>query len=324
MSIRIRRSRRPRLIDQHPSRATFLADVLAGLSRSPKRLPWKYLYDADGARLFDRIRRVDDYYLDRVETTILQRHAADMAGQLGRNILLVEYGGGGAEKAELLLRHLDHPAGYMPIGLSCQSLQAAADDLSEAVPRLRIWPICADYTRPLRLPPVSCRRRVLFFPGSIISHFHYDAACDFLRRMRRTVGEGGGLLIGVDLHKSRHAIEASYDDRDGLMARLNINLLMRINRELGATFSPIRFGHLAAYNELARRAEMHLVSREAQIVRVDRRSFPLRERETIMTEFAYKYTPARFERLAEQAGWEIVQAWTDDRNWFSVQYLEIR
>jgi dimethylhistidine N-methyltransferase len=293
-----------------------------------RTLPCKYLYDARGAELFDRICELDAYYPTRTERSILERHAGDMAHFIGPGARIVEFGSGSAIKTELFLDRLDSPVAYIPVDISREQLLATADRLSRRYPTLEVLPVYADYTRPLDLPEPATRpqRTVVFFPGSTIGNFDPADAVRFLGRIRRLVGEGGAALIGADRQKDRAILERAYDDPEGVTAEFNRNLLIRINRELGANFDVDSFEHRAVYDDDVGRIEMHLVSRCDQIVQVpcgdDRRAvFAFREGEFIVTEHSWKYTARGFSDLAAEAGLSTQQVWSDPQELFSLYLL---
>jgi L-histidine N-alpha-methyltransferase len=300
---------------------TFLTDVLEGLSHPHKRLPSKYFYDTAGSRLFDRITELDEYYLTRTEITILHAHAGAMADRCGPRCLLIELGAGSMVKSRLLLDRLDRPAGYVPVDVSGGHLRIAAAELAIDYPELDVRPVVADFTRPFEVPPGSAARRVVYFPGSTIGNFDLPDADSLLRRVARLVGPGGGLLLGVDLQKELRVLERAYDDASGVTAMFNRNLLVRINRELGADFDPAAFRHLAYYNIERSRIEMHLISAAEQRVRVGDRTFAFRTGESILTEKSYKYDLAKLKRRAAECGLHADETWTDEKRFFAVLYL---
>jgi dimethylhistidine N-methyltransferase len=301
----------------------FLRDVVRGLGRRCKSLPCKYFYDARGSRLFDRICDLPEYYPTRCEVEILTRHAGAIADLVGPGCVLVEYGSGSSVKTRLLLDRLREPVAYVPVDISGEHLHTSAGRLARRYPALHIRPVCADFTMPFDLPSqLPAGRRVVYFSGSTIGNFHPDEAVRLLAGMARLAGPAGGLLIAMDLKKDRSILEPAYDDREGVTASFNLNLLTRINRELGADFNLDRFRHRAFYNEDPGRIEMHLVSLEAQTVHVGGRVFSLTQGETICTEYSHKYSLADAQALAEKAGLSVEQVWTDDRGLFSVQWMQ--
>jgi L-histidine Nalpha-methyltransferase len=304
---------------------TFRADVLRGLHAPARELPCKHFYDATGSKLFDRICELQEYYLTRTELEIMRRHAADMAGLLGRNCLLIEYGSGSSVKTRLLLDRLVEPAAYVPVDLSGDYLEQTARSLAADYPQIPVLPLCADFSGPLELPGGKRPgRRVVYFPGSTVGNFTPAEAVALLGQTAQRCGPGGALLLGADLKKDPRVITAAYNDADGVTAAFNLNLLARINRELGADFQLEQFWHHAFYHPVAGRIEMHLVSRRDQEIHVGGEAFFLAEGESIRTEYSYKYSLNDLRELAAAAGFEVRQVWTDDLRYFSVLYLAVR
>jgi dimethylhistidine N-methyltransferase len=308
-----------------PHRDRFLTDVLEGLGAPRKHLPCKYFYDRRGSELFDRICDLPEYYLTRTETSILQARARAIAHAIGEQCMLIEYGSGSSTKTRILLDHLRDPAGYVPIDIAQAHLSAAARGIELEYPSLRVLPVCADYTRPLPLPPPvrQARRRVVFFPGSTLGNFEPDAARAFLHQVRDVCGPGGGLLIGIDLKKDPSLLRAAYNDSAGVTAAFNLNLLQRINRELDGEFDLSQFSHHAFYNPGPGRVEMHLLSLRQQEVQVAGVPVHFDEFENVFTESSYKYTPRQIDRLMAEAGFHLERRWMDERRWFSVNYLRV-
>ena len=304
----------------------FRADVLHGLSAGEKELSCKYFYDEAGSELFEQICQLPEYYPTRIELGILEQHAQAMADRLGCGCLLVEYGSGSSRKTRLLLDHLAAPAGYVPVDIARTQLNSSASALAVRYPTLEIRPLCADFTRQMQLPVVQMpvQRRVVYFPGSTIGNLHPGQAIELLRRTAHLCGRGGGLLLGVDLKKEPQVLTQAYNDASGVTAAFNLNMLLRINRELGAGFRPERFWHHAFYNPAESRIEMHLVSCEDQLVPIGGVSFFFAEGEPIRTEHSYKYNLRDLRSLASSSGFSVNQVWTDDRNYFSVQYWTVR
>jgi L-histidine Nalpha-methyltransferase len=312
--------------DLYPEPEGFLEDVLAGLAQPQKELPPKYFYDARGSALFEAICELPEYYLTRTETAIMRGRSAEMARHLGPGCALIEFGSGSARKTRILIEAAA-PAAYLAIDIARDQLEATAADLARDFPRLAVIAICADYSRPLALPqPVApaSRRRVIYFPGSTIGNLVPTDARAFLRNAGSLAGGGGGLLIGVDLKKDTARLNAAYNDARGVTAEFNLNLLARINRELGAAFDLSAFRHFAFYNEALGRIEMHLVSTKAQVVTIGGGVFRFRADETIHTENSYKYSIAEFQELGSSAGLTPVECWTDPERLFAVHYLSVR
>jgi L-histidine Nalpha-methyltransferase len=304
-------------------RYRFQTDVLSGLRSHPKTLPSKYFYDAAGSQLFEQITTLEEYYLTRTELAIMQRHNREMAKLLGPRCLLIEYGSGSSTKTRLLLDQLSEPAGYVPIDLSDDFLRASARALSEQYPDLAVLPICADFTQPqsLSLPMPEASRRVVYFPGSTIGNLTPKQAVHLLRRTAGLVGLQGGLLVGVDLKKDRQVLEEAYNDRRGITAAFNRNILVRINRELGADFAIDRFAHRAFYNMSEGRIEMHLVSDCRQCVTLGQSSIYFAAGESVCSEYSYKYDLDGLSALTKAAGFRLDRIWTDQQHYFGVAYL---
>jgi dimethylhistidine N-methyltransferase len=311
--------------DQHPDPGSFLDDVVAGLTRPRKELPPKYFYDERGCALFEAICETPEYYLTRAETALMRERAGDMARRLGPGCAVIEFGSGNGRKTRILIEALD-PVAYVAVDIARDQLQATAAKFAGDFPRLDVVAVCADYARPLALPAldaIGARRRVVYFPGSTIGNFTADDAAAFLGGVRGLVGPGGGLLVGVDLKKSPARLNAAYNDAAGVTAAFNLNLLRRINRELGADFDLGAFRHQAFYNETLGRVEMHLLSLKDQRATIRGRAIPFAGGETIHTENSCKYTIAEFQALARASGLEALECWTDAERLFGVHYLVV-
>ncbi|HEY6257973.1 MAG TPA: L-histidine N(alpha)-methyltransferase [Xanthobacteraceae bacterium] len=309
--------------DQITDRDTFFArDVITGLSARPKRLPPKYFYDQAGARLFEAITALPEYYPTRSELAILRQHAPEMAGLLPPKTALIEFGSGSTRKARLMLDAAPAVAAYVPVDISAQWLAEEATRLRRDYPRLAVLPVVADFTQHFRLPAaLAALPRAGFFPGSTIGNFEPHQATAFLHNAARILGDDAILIVGIDLVKDIATLTAAYNDAAGVTAAFNLNLLARINRELGADFDLTAFSHQAFYNRERARIEMHLASRRDQRVEICGRMIAFRECETIHTENSYKYTVESFGALAHRAGWTPVSTWTDANGYFSVQAL---
>ena len=323
MTTLIRPLRKIRGRSPDPHLKQFRADVLDGLRKPAKELPCKYFYDEHGSKLFDAICELDEYYLTRTELAIMREQAAAMAAAIGPRALLIEFGSGSSLKTRLLLDELDRPAAYVPVDISGSHLAASARRLAEQYPGIDIRPVCADFTGPLELPECETpKRRVVYFPGSTIGNFGPADARRLLRHIRGVCGSGGGLLVGIDLKKDVGILEAAYNDRAGVTAEFNLNVLRRINRELGADFRLDAFAHRAFYNAGHGRVEMHLVSRERQTVHVGGVAIPFAAGETIHTECSYKYAVDEFCGLAAAAELKRTRLWTDREELFAVMLFE--
>jgi len=312
--------------DLHPTPADFAAEVLAGLRRRPRYIPPKFFYDARGSQLFDAITGLPEYYLTRAEIEVLRANAAEIAGRVGTGSLLVEPGGGSCAKVRILLEGL-RPCAYVPMDISREHLRAAAEQVAAEFPWLEVHASCADFTRAMSLPataPEPEGPRVAFFPGSSIGNFDPEGAVGFLAAVAELVGPGGFLLIGADRKKDKAILDAAYDDAAGVTAAFNLNLLVRMNRELGADFELSAWRHRAFFNEELGRIEMHLVSEREQTAHVAGEAFDFAAGETIHTENSYKYGDTEFQGLAARAGFSPEALWTDDRGLFAVHLLRVR
>jgi len=313
------------LQDLEPTVDEFLGSVIRGLSAPQKSLPCKFFYDERGSQLFDKICDLPEYYPTRTELRILENHAGDIAALAGPAARIVELGSGAGVKIRLLLHALEKPAAYLPVEISREHMMAANNTIAAHFPDLPILPVCADYTRPFTLPEppgIHYRRTLGFFPGSTIGNFTREEAADFLRVTRKLMGHGALMIIGVDLVKGLDILHAAYDDAAGVTAAFNLNLLRRINRELGGTFDLSAFRHEARWNSNVERIEMHLVSLKAQQVTIGTNRFNFAAGETIHTESSHKYHLDGFRKLAREAGYETVRVWTDARKFFSVHALK--
>jgi len=309
--------------DRRPPSNELLEIAQRGLALKPKRLPSWLFYDERGSALFDEICEQPEYYLTRSEIALMDEHAASIADTLGSDVRLVEYGSGNARKTSMLLQHLHEPVAYVPVEISSEPLRESVERLSAEFPSLPVQPLGADFTKPLRLPipPRAPRRTVLYFPGSTIGNFDNRGAAVLLRKMRNEMGDAGGILIGVDLKKDPAVIEAAYNDKAGVTSAFTLNMLTRLNRDVGSDFDLSAFRHRAHYNPMAGRIETHIVSAKAQQVKLGRTSVGLREDEAIQVEYSCKYSLADFEALAAKAGLAVLRVWTDAQQMFSVQYL---
>jgi L-histidine N-alpha-methyltransferase len=306
-------------------RNQFLRDVVHGLNRARKEISCKYFYDEIGSSLFDEICELDEYYLTRTELSILRADGARMAAAIGEDCELIEFGSGSGLKTRLLLEQLRSPRAYLPVDIAREHLESSARELSGRFPGLRVLPVHADFTEPLLLPETGDprARRVVYFPGSTIGNFSPRAVTSLLCTISWLVGEGGGLLVGFDLDKDESIVWPAYNDRQGKSAAFNLNVLERINRELGGDFDVSAFSHRADYVRSKERMEMYLVSREPQVVRIAGMEFAFDQGEAIHTEYSYKYSLKHFNMLTARAGFSVAGQWTDPREYFAVQYLVV-
>ncbi|MEE4145119.1 MAG: L-histidine N(alpha)-methyltransferase [Halieaceae bacterium] len=307
--------------DQQPDAGESRAELLAGLQLPQKKINPKYFYDARGSELFEQITELQEYYPTRTEIDILKRHAGEIARYCGSDCVLVEPGSGSSEKVRLLLDSV-RPAAYVPVDISADFLYESALKLGSEFPWLTVHAICADFADQWQsrteLPE---GRRVVFYPGSTIGNMEPRDATAFLSSLRQWIGSDGGVLVGVDLHKSEQVLNAAYNDARGVTARFNLNILNSVNKLADADFSGKKFTHRAFYNRHLKRIEMHLVSREVQTVNVNGSAIQFDKGETLHTENSYKYSLQDFEALAGAAGFSLQKSWLDDNKLFSVHYL---
>jgi dimethylhistidine N-methyltransferase len=307
--------------DYHPATEDFESAVLEGLNRWPKQIAPKYFYDRRGSELFDAITELPEYYPTRTEIGILENNGECIADCLGGDCMLVELGSGSSRKIRVLLDAL-RPAAYVPLDISRDHLRNSAQALARDYPQLEVHAACTDYSTDFDIPELPPHLpRAGFFPGSSIGNFEPAEARDLLRRVGRHLGDGGKLLIGVDLKKDNAILHAAYNDARRLTAAFNLNLLERINRELEGDFELGNFRHSAFFNDRAGRIEMHLVSTRDQEVSVAGRSVRFAAGESLHTENSYKYTIGEFRALAADSGFVAERVWTDEQRLFSVHCL---
>lgn len=304
----------------------FAADAVAGLTSSPKRLPPKYFYDKAGSALFERITTLPEYYPTRSEVGILHEHARDIAELIPAGAALIEFGSGSSTKTRIILSAAQAKLkAYVPVDISAEFLREQAVTLRQEYPGIAMLPVAADFSKPFALPPaVAGLPRAGFFPGSTIGNFEPHEAATFLRHAGRILGPGASLIVGVDLVKDQQVLQRAYNDAAGVTAQFNLNLLTRINRELGGRFNPACFEHHAFFNRERSRIEMHLASLKRQRVKLLGESIEFRAGETIHTENSYKYSVESFGALARGAGWTPLAVWTDADNYFSVHALRLQ
>ena len=303
---------------------SFADHVINGLGDSPKWLSAKYFYDAAGSDLFEQITQLPEYYPTRTELSILASNARAMAAYIPLAAALVEFGTGSTKKARILLNAAPQIAAYVPVDISTEFLAQEAAAVRRDFPNIAVLPVAADFTRDFDLPAqIRNRPRVGFFPGSTIGNFEPQDAAEFLRQAGRILGAGATMIVGVDRIKDEAVLNAAYDDAAGVTARFNLNILRRMNRELGGDFDLSSFRHRAFYNVADHRIEMHLESLKAQTVTVAGRAFSFAKGETIHTENSYKYTVDSFRALAADAGWRPVATWTDANDYFAMHALKL-
>lgn len=299
----------------------FLEDVVAGLSLAQKELPPKYFYDARGSALFEEICSLPEYYPTRAEIALTRQHIAEIARFAGEGCELIEYGSGASTKTRILIAAL-LPAVYVPVDISESALRGASAQLAAEFPSLNVRVVVGDFGRPLAIPAFAgSGRKVVYFPGSTIGNLTREESLAFLHMTRGQVGPGGAMLVGVDLKKDPNLLHAAYNDSQGVTARFNLNLLSRINAELGGDFDVGKFVHYAFYNAPMGRIEMHLASLERQTANVGSYRFRFAPGESIHTENSCKYSVEEFQALAAQAGFRGEKVWMDSEGHFSLHGL---
>ena len=310
--------------DLHPAMESFQASVIAGLSAEPKYLSPKFFYDAIGSQWFDAITKLPEYYPTRTEIGLLKEFGTEIADLLGHDNVLIELGSGSSLKIRTLLDVLQ-PAVYMPIDISLEHLYQSAISIACDYPNLQTCAVCADYSEAIELPTMpESYPRVAFFPGSSIGNFSPTEAKLFLQRVAAMIGAGGKLLIGVDLRKDPALLHAAYNDAQAVTAAFNLNLLVRINRELAADFQLDTFRHYAFYNPTLHQIEMHLLSMKKQVVRIAEFTIDFQNGESIHTENSCKYSVEAFQQLAAQSGFDTLKVWQDEQALFSIHCLQVQ
>lgn len=299
-----------------------LEEVKEGLGKSQKQLPSKFFYDERGSELFEQITRLEEYYLTRSEREILEENISDISDCIGSNTMLVELGSGSSNKTRLLLDHLHDLSAYVPVDISEEYLLKVVSQLRKDYPRISIIPAFADYTSYFDLPDLSGAYdyQVVFFPGSTIGNFRPDTVRTFMNNLASLTDENSGMLIGVDLKKDKERLEAAYNDKQGITAKFNKNMLVRLNWELNADFEVDQFSHRAFYNEDEGRMEMHLISEAEQTVTIGGEEFMFEKGESIHTENSYKYSLDEFDELVSD-WYSVEKIWTDIEDNFSLQFL---
>ncbi|MEM8844991.1 MAG: L-histidine N(alpha)-methyltransferase [Pseudomonadota bacterium] len=307
-----------RFYDFHPPENDFKKDVLEGLHSNLRSIPPKYFYDERGSKLFEQITSLEEYYPTRCELEIFETYSQDIARSIGDRCVLIEPGSGNGDKARILLKLLK-PSIFIPIDISKQHLKIAAQNIANEFSGLNVSAVCCDFSLQLKLPnQLPSDKRVIFFPGSSIGNFDPHEAIKYLENLALVAGENGQLLIGVDLKKDKTTLQMAYDDRKGITAKFNLNLIMRMNRELGADFDMDAWRHRALYNDIDGRIEMHLTSQSEQLIKIDDSEFFFDKDEFIHTENSYKYYIEEFQELANQAGFHSQNVWLDQNKLFSV------
>ena len=299
-----------------------LAIIIAGLRKTQKMLSPKYFYDDAGSRLFEEITEQPEYYLTNTELDIMTGNIDEMTEVIGEQASLIEFGSGSSMKTRMLLEHMHAPAVYVPVDISEEHLHESQLSIQADFPEIEVLPVVADFTQPFDLPNprTTPLRNVVYFPGSTIGNFEHEDALGLLGVMHTEAGAGGALLIGVDLQKDPAVVDAAYNDRAGVTAQFNLNILRHLNRAFGSDFNIDAFAHRATYRPDEGRVVVELVSRTRQVVHIGDVEIEFADGESIITEYSHKYTLDGFADMAETAGFKVRHVWTDPQQWFSVQY----
>ena len=300
----------------------FRADVIAGLAEPIPAIPARWLYDRRGSELFDAITRLPSYYPTRTETALLTSIMPEIDALSADNCAVVELGSGSSTKTPLLLRGIE-PKSYVPVDISGDYLRESAARVDEEFPSIEVFPVEADFTKPFTLPPeVADLPKLGFFPGSTIGNFVPRSATDLLRHFRDILGTGARLLIGMDRVKPVERLLAAYDEPEGVTAKFNLNLLDRINRELGADIPVDAFRHQARWNDILSRIEMHLVATRDVAFAIDGQAFAFAKGASIHTENSHKYGARGGRVLLLAGGWTPIAEWTDEAGDFALILAE--
>ena len=299
-----------------------LREIVEGLSQVQKTISPKYFYDERGSQLFDKITELPEYYLTDAELEIMQNNIDEMAALIGKSASLIEFGSGSSLKTRILLENLDDLAAYVPVDISEEHLFSSAQKIRAEFPAIDVRPVVADFTKSFALPSPTIMpiKNVVYFPGSTIGNFEHETAMELLRVMHGEAGEGGALLIGVDLQKDPDIIDRAYNDSAGVTAEFNLNMLRHLNDSYDANFDLDAFEHSAIYDEDEGRVVIELVSQAEQTFEIGNKEFAITDGETILTEYSHKYTLDGFAQMASEAGFRVEKVWTDASELFSVQY----
>ncbi|MBH0010911.1 L-histidine N(alpha)-methyltransferase [Pseudoalteromonas sp. NZS100_1] len=305
----------------------FLNDVISGLTQQQKTLPCKYFYDDKGAALFEQITTLQEYYVTRTELSILEQHSKSIAQMLPENLSIIEPGCGSGKKVAYLLAHMANVKTFVPFEISEEMLSYSLAHLSPLFPDLAISPLLGDFTHSQMVKQLTkdtaleSQTNLVYFPGSTLGNFAPVKAIEIMNNFHRLCGVNGYVLIGIDLVKERQVLLDAYNDKAGVTAAFNKNLLERINNELNGTFNLDNFSHESRFNEQHSRIEMHLVSNCTQSVIINDQQIDFIEGESIHTENSHKYTLESFKQLAAQANLKLEQTWQDDSNYFALCLL---
>ena len=298
--------------------SAFRDDVLRCFDEPCHAIPARWLYDQAGSELFEQITQLPEYYPTRTETGLLKRHCAEIIDHGGKGRAVVEFGSGSSAKTPHLLNAVD-PSAYVPIDISGEFLSASSADLQSQFSELPIYPLEADFMRALKLPEeISQMPKLGFFPGSTIGNMIARTSVDLLRSMRETLGVGSLLLVGFDRIKDTKVLIDAYDDSAGVTARFSLNLLHRINRELGGSIPVEQFRHVAIWNDLYARIEIYLEARADVSFAIEGVSYSMAKGQGLHIENSHKYDLRDARLMLRAGGWSPICDWSDDNDYFSL------
>ena len=307
--------------DQKPEPVDIISDIQHSLSQEQKFIAPKYFYDEKGSELFEKITHLPEYYLTRAEISILENNREEIAEHIEEHSCIVEYGSGNSTKIRILLEALN-PRAYVPVDISADHLIVSAQAIFKDYADLHVYPICADYTRYFTLPAeVENLDRIAFFPGSSLGNFSREGARNFLIEVRKSIGEDGLFILGVDTRKPKDVVERAYNDSQEVTAAFNLNILAHLNHRIGSNFDIDCFQHQAIYDVHAGRIEMYLVSKCNQSIQIGDRTIDIARGERIHTENSHKYSREELENVTASAGMPCEQIWSDEDERFMVALL---
>ena len=301
---------------------SFLQEVSLGLSKKNKKLSSKWFYDFYGSKIFEQITKLEEYYLTRTERKILQDNKIEIANKIGANAVIIEPGAGDIKKIGIFLNNLDDPKKYIPLDISDNYITKIAKGFKKKFPNVAITPKGYDFSKNNKLPFKinSSENIIIFFPGSTIGNFEKNDAVKFLK-MLKSKFKAKKIIIGADLIKDISTLISAYDDKKGITAKFNKNILKRINTELGGNINLNSYNHLAIYNKTKKRIEMRLKSNKNNNIKINGSEYFIKKNEEIHTENSHKYSIKSFKLLANEAGWKINKTWVDKKKLFSVHFL---
>ena len=303
---------------------SFLQEVSRGLSKKNKKLSSKWFYDFHGSKLFEQITKLKEYYPTRTEIKILKDNKIEIANKIGKKAVLIEPGAGDIKKIGIFLSSLDMPKKYVPLDISEDYITKVSKGFKKKFPKVTIIPRGYDFSKNNKLPfKINPSENItIFFPGSTIGNFEKKDAVKFLK-MLKSKFKAKKIIIGVDLIKDIPTLISAYDDKKGVTAEFNKNILQRINNELGGDINLNLYKHLAIYNKKKKRIEMRLKSRKNNNIKINGSKYFIRKNEEIHTENSHKYTIKSFRNIVNKAGWKIKKTWVDDKKLFSIHFLEL-